>query len=659
MELQTDTNTTNETKTTLVIGFFREDDVRKGYAYYRGKYYDSIRNLVDPQQVIKYSEDAAIGYVIGKDYSDEQCYALHICDIRYDDEQMKIEYIVNGRLGFDTRFITRSLRNIIPQDKLCEGYLPVCSIVETSVLTRFVNEETALARIKPLQKKNDWKGIYDLFSPVSELPHKPNIWDNVALISQLSFATAKLSEVYVNLKHQFKDDNEKNKFLAMKKKYREETIMLRKRCIELDPLVAGYYSNLGYTHYQHVRELMMPGGRRDGNIKEEAAKAIEYIDMALNIDPQRIPDLYRKGQLLCKVVPNQKLFAKGCRNPDTDTIKAANDDLHKGIDSYEKIREIWEILPVLEDKRTKRYQKEYVKSLYNLASAYGDKAPDLWDVSDCLNLPDSSFSKELSVNEKLSVETIDTALLRMEECCAADNIALQTTLNLPEPIVTARANGNVEGVFKLYNTGKLYLQKYQLLSVGTSEQRIESKDCLVKAEKFLKSALSFNWSSAQSNQSKDFIAERLARVLIIKGEYSEAANVIRRHMKKFSMYYIRYTLAAALIKAGKRDEAMKELDIAMMNERSNAEMWKGYYMKFACALNEGKYSEALENLRNADMHAKSSGKRAVERLVKGRAMISKSMGDNEKYSEAMNQLRSIKGKSTLQAERKEQTLKAI
>lgn len=642
MELQTNTTEIEDLKTTLVIGFFREEDVRKGYAYYRGKYYESIKNLIDPEIVISSSDNDAIGYVMGKDFSDEQCYSLHICDIKYKEDVMVIEYIVNGRLGFDSHFIKRSLRNLIPGDKLCNGFVPVCSIVETAALSRLINEETALERVKPLKKRNDWKGIYDLFSPVEDLPEKPNLWENIGVVSQLSFATAKLSEVYVNLKRQFGNDADRNRFLSMKKKYRQETIMLRKRCIELEPFAPGHYSNLGYTHYQHVRELMTPGGRRDGNIKEEAAKAIEYIDKALELDPQRVTDLYRKGQLLCKVMPAQHLFAKGCRNPEKESVKQANEFLKKGIECYEKIREIWQILPVLEDKMTKRYQKEYVKSLYNLACAYGDLAPDLWDAGDVLD-DNGQLVREPSSYEREAVACIDYALAIMEECCAADNPSLATTLNLPEPIVTGRAIGFNEGVFKLYNTGKLYLQKYHLLPENTEDEKRVSEECLTKAGRYLEAALNFKWSQKMSAQSKDYIAERLGRVLILMGRYEDAVAVIRRHMKKFSMYYIRYTLAVALLKSGKREEAMKELAQAMQNERANSEMWKGYFIKYTSYLDEGRFAEALEALKKADEHAKGAGRKTVERLARARVFMYRSMGDDEKHAAALAHLRHIKG----------------
>jgi tetratricopeptide (TPR) repeat protein len=641
MELQTNANTTEDLRTTLVIGFFKEEDVRKGYAFYRGKYYDSIKNLIDTDAIIKSSENKAIGYVIGKDYSDENCYNLHICDIHCLDDHMKIDYIVNGRLAFDSQFITSSLRQIIPAEKMNGPYLPVCAPVQTEILQRFINEETALAKVKPLQKRNDWKGIYDLFSPVSELPQKPNLWNNISVISQLSFATAKLSEVYVNLKHQFSNDEDRKKFLAMKKKYREETIMLRKRCIELEPKKPGHYSNLGYTHYQHVRELLMPGGRRDGNLKEEATKAIEYLNKALELDPQRIPDLYRKGQLLCKVTPNQKLFAGGCRNPKEEQIKGANNDVTEGIGCYQRIKEVWEILPVLEDKMTKRYQKEYIKGLYNMACAYGDLAPELWDSSNYLNINDEMFTREASSYERAKVELIDKALTAMEECCASDNAALETTFRMPEPIVTAKFNGFAEGVFKLYNTGKLYLQKYLILSGGSADDKNEASACLEKAEKYLRASLNFNWSKDLTNQSKDFIAERLARVLIIKGEFNEAVNTIRKHIRKFSMYYIRYTLSVALIRCGRNKEAEEELALAMKFEKSNAELWKGHFIRFASSISEGKYDEAYMHLKKADEAAKNCGKRSLERLMLGRSYLHKCKGENEKSAEVLNQLRSI------------------
>jgi len=67
-------------------------------------------------------------------------------------------------------------------------------------------------------------------------------FDNDTLLNSLSFATAKLSETYTNLKFSFRSDEERKKYLAGQKRYREETIMLRKRCIELNPGKAAYYS---------------------------------------------------------------------------------------------------------------------------------------------------------------------------------------------------------------------------------------------------------------------------------------------------------------------------------------------------------------------------------------------------------------------------------
>ncbi len=79
----------------------------------------------------------------------------------------------------------------------------------------------------PLIKNSDWIGIYKMFEPINNIRTKPDLWNDEDLLSHISFATAKLSEVYINLKQNFPIDNDRNKFLAQQKKYREATEFLK------------------------------------------------------------------------------------------------------------------------------------------------------------------------------------------------------------------------------------------------------------------------------------------------------------------------------------------------------------------------------------------------------------------------------------------------
>lgn len=342
---------------TLIIGFFREEDINKGFAGWYGKYLNEINELSPVSEINKENTSRAIGYLIGKDNNDEKCIDINPLDFFHNEKSFKMNYIVNGDLEFNSAFIKRAVRDLIPAEKLKGRFLPVCISVEKEKLDKMIDDETAMFKIKELMKKNDWTGIYKIFTPLSGLKERDYLWNNDTLLNSLSFATAKLSETYTNLKFSFRSDDERKKYLAGQKRYREETIMLRKRCIELRPNKAAYYSNLGYSHYQFTRELTLPGGRRDGNIMEDAKKAVEYIEKALELDPQRVTDLYRKGQLLASVLPPLILFG-GKNSPGEEAVKESKQKIQEAIDCFKKVEQVWQILPLLEDKMIKRYHKE-------------------------------------------------------------------------------------------------------------------------------------------------------------------------------------------------------------------------------------------------------------------------------------------------------------
>jgi len=618
---------------TLIIGFFKEEDVNKGSAGFYGKYFNEINALSPVSEISKENISGAIGYLIGRNNNDEKCFDIHPVEFFHNEKCFKMNYIVNGNTGFNSAFIKRAVRDLIPADKLKGPFLPVCISVDKEKLNKLIDDETAMYKMKELMKSNDWTGIYNMFAPISGLRDRKYLWDNDALLNSLSFATAKLSETYTNLKFSFRSDEERKKYLAGQKRYREETLMLRKRCIELNPGKAAYYSNLGYSYYQFTRELTLPGGRRDGNIMEDAKKAVEYIEKALEIDPQRVTDLYRKGQLLSGVLPSLILFG-GKNSPGEEAVKESKKKITEGIECFKKVAQAWEILPLLEDKMIKRYHKEYVKSMYDAARAYSDLAGDSWNITQYI-LPmkyDSSNANENPEQgkfEKERMQYLDEAISYMENCSAADNTDLRTKFPAPPAITLARYNGVCEGSHKLYSFGKYYFQKYLILT-GCDEWQIpEANLYRDKAEEFFIAALKFPLKPENQRQSKAYIAEKLARVYISKGEYEKAIQTLSRFMKERTDYYIRYTYATACLHSGKYDEAGAQSASAMKFEKSNLEMWIGYFLLYVKAMKENKTEEAEINLRKANEACKNSGKKSSESLIIGQAYINYKKGDRE------------------------------
>lgn len=619
----------------LVIGFFDEKDLRSGRVEWRGKYMEEIDRINSPDEITDSCSVKAIGYLLRKDDNEEKCFDLHLLSRHRNEKSISLDYTITDSTDFNSAFIKRALWNIIPREKISGNFLPLCVCVEKEKIEKLIDDDTALYRIKKMQQNNDWLGIYNIFTPLSSIKEKEHLWNNDKLLSSLSFATAKLSETYINIRYSFKTDDERNNYLKQQKKYRKETLMLRKRCIELKPENPAYYSNLAYSHYQHARELAFPGGRRDGNVIHEAENCIENIDKALDLDPQRIPDLYRKGLLLTGILPKMILFA-GKHTPGENEIKESKKKIEEGIECFSKIEEVWQILPLLEDKMTKRYQKEYIKSLYNTAKAYEELAGDVWNITHYLIPMKYEESNSLSENERIKSDYLDKSISYMEKCAATDNEEYRDRFPLPEQITLARYNGVCEGPHKLYSFGKYYFQKYLIMTDCDENRKPEAELYRDKAEDFFKAALRFPSSPENARQSKAYIAEKLSRVYISKGEYEKATECLKRFMTDRTDYYIRYTYATACLLCGRTDEAGRQTLSSIRHEKSNLELWLGYFLLYIKFMKEKNYEEAEKNIRLAEEICRKSGRKSQDSLIIGQAYINYKRGNME---EAIKYLR--------------------
>jgi Flp pilus assembly protein TadD len=478
--------------------------------------------------------------------------------------------------------------------------------------------------LKQLQNDCNWIGIYDKMKPINALTSNQGVWNNDEVLNMISYATAKLSETSINLKWTFKTDEERRKFQSQQKKYRDETEFLRKRCIELKPNNPSYYSNLAYSHYQYVRELTAPGGRRDGKAKDEADKALYYLNKALELSPSRITDLYRKGQLLTEMLPRLLIFNKAILG-DKEKTKEANLEASKlideGIQSFEKAISIYENFPNKHGNK-KRYYKEYVKALYDLARAYGDMIDKDWDEA----LFVLKLNENIADDDKVTyipkhLECVNAAIKNLKKCILNDNIPAMT-YKKERLVEVAQHTGQLEGVFKLYSLGKMMFLKYWILSGYGQRTNDEADKYRETATEYLRTALEFSWSKEKEKQDKSFIAERLARVYITKKDYKAAITLLEKftNTKKRPDYYVLYTLSIAYINNGDHSKARKILDEALQN-RGNKEMWLGHFLMACSNLISGDYETATEELDKATSIAEENGKKNIDSLLIARSFV--------------------------------------
>ncbi|RKU26789.1 hypothetical protein C6499_12725 [Candidatus Poribacteria bacterium] len=494
--------------------------------------------------------------------------------------------------------------------------------------------QNLLEQLKALKSKHDWIGIYKKFQPITQLPQNDSIWNNSQILSDIGFACAKLAETGPKELSSFRDQNRKNDFLKQQAEYRKHAVLTRKRCIEIDPRSAGYRSDLAYTYYQNINELIQPRGRRDGNLRKEIEDFLKTIDKTLDLQPNRVQDLYRKGRILADVLPNQILWSRSYEDYGdfTEKSKKADELREQGICALLAAKELWENL--WDESLRKRHRKDYIKSLYLLSQTYYNKIKQDWDESVfTLNLRhDVPSNQQVAVN-RTDEQNIDQAILMIKGCCETDcppglrqNVK-QTQQNLEK---LASCNGVEEGTYKLYWIGKFFFAKYWILSGNGLKETPDAIEAREIAERYLQAALKCQWSPEQVNQHKLFIAERLARIFISKGNHNEAISIIEENTQKLSLEYadsyVLHTCALALLKSGRISASQKILDIAAKS-KGNIHIWSTHFLMGCTYLEENQLESAKIQLDLAHQEASRVGKKNIDSLLIGKASVAYKSAD--------------------------------
>ena len=131
------------------------------------------------------------------------------------------------------------------------------------------------------------------------------------------------------------------------------------------------------------------------------------------------------------------------------------------------------------------------------------------------------------------------------------------------------------------------------------------------------------WSPQRSNQDKRFIAERLARVFISKGEYDQAISIIGSISQKKLEYadcYILHTWALATLKSNQISETQAILDIAKKS-RQNKEIWLTHFLKGCAYLEADEMGLAQGQFELSHQAAEQTGKKTVDSLLIAKASV--------------------------------------
>ncbi|MCX7878409.1 MAG: hypothetical protein N2510_07200 [Ignavibacteria bacterium] len=589
---------------------------------FTGKYLNDILsfNSFSPDEI--HSIRKAVLYWSGKEKQDSNSLILLNCYAEINNYGLVITFTDYSESTWKSVYVRYALKKIFAGSV----NIPLCLIADEDELISIINQISDQTELDILWKKNDWLGIYNKFAPYEGIEKKAELWNDTKTLSGIAFAAGKLSECPGGLNRLFSNDNEKKEFLTKIKNYRKLSLKLYRRIIELQPENHSSYSALAYMHYRFAMELSAPGGRRDGNFFEECNLAIENFDKALQLNPDRIKDLYRKGNLMTELMPDKILYSPANKQISfEDRLKESNTTVKLGIESLKKALESYQ--RITDPKSKKSFFKHYIKSLYNLCNAYTSLS--YFETSDI------RYLTEEILNYKYSYNTLPDLNLELAENYAAECIKEDSKIKTDDLLKMAEQHGIYDAVYKLYLYGKNQFYRY----ITTSDNIF-----LETAKKFLLKALETKWNENNRNQSKIFIAEKLARIYICEKKPELAIEVLHPYAKRKNIdYYAAYTLAEAYLLKRDYKRAYDTLNYSLRNRKSNKEMWKGHLLNAITLILDNKPNEAQVEIENSLREAKETGKKSIDYLLAVNAYIKYKLNDKENALKLMEKANEISG----------------
>lgn len=523
---------------------------QSGYFFWREKYYSQIKNYLPKNITTTLGISTAIVYFIKNEHKFKNSLLLNITGVQLTSNFLKLNYSIAEEMKYKSYQIRTALRNYLNKKTILE--LPFCSVVDESEFFNYINDSSLDDKLSLLEQNNDWTSIIKILEKFLPL-EKNQIWNNSNLLNRFSFATAKLAECTNNIKLKFPDKTKRKEYLDERKKYRELTIKLRKRCIELDNSNPSFYSNLAYTYYLSSTELKTPGGRRDGNLKDEANYALYYLDKALELDENRITDLYRKANLLSDILSNNILF-----NPNSDMeigekYKQASDFRQMSIQTLEILLVKYENLT--DENQQKRLFKYYIKALYKLALLNFQFGKSNINTINLL-FNNNPLFKSSDENSEIKLKYLNNAINYLEKC-----IKLESTKKEQNLLEAATSNNFINGVYKTYLMGKIYLYKF-LLTKDLKDEKT--------AKEFMLKAHETEFPKELKKQNKIFILEKLAILYLLEEQPKTAIHLLENAYKRSKIFpeYAALTLAISYLLNNQKEEAKEILEQYINDDKS-------------------------------------------------------------------------------------------
>ncbi|KPU26804.1 hypothetical protein TR13x_08445 [Caloranaerobacter sp. TR13] len=586
----------------LFIKFFSEDDLERGRVNY------SLKPIIETYSNILWVSKDDISQCLAsfapRDYGQHYIKELKVKDIDIVEGRIIIKFDIIDELDITSKEANARAWHIAVREGFIkrEHLLPLISIITDDQLDEIIygrynlytgKSRSNIEKLDELKQKNDWLGIYKLFEPIDQIKNKFNdIWNDSEILNNIAFACAKLAQIG----DVPKDKKEKEKYLKEKAKYRKEAELIRKRCIELNPDNPTYLSNLGYLYYHNVQELTRARGRKDGNVIDEINRAIEYIGKALIIDDTRIKDHYRKGYLLTEKLPDQ-LYYGPANNRQLADIKR-----DEGIKELEKVIIIWENLDDFDTRQSReksRCRKEYIKSIYHLGEAYYDK----FRMSRYWRNVFYSFVTNNKGYLELLFSNYDVGNLKKSQKFFVKcwDVELESDIDIKNisEINKASKEWVYNAVDKLYRLGIINLDFYWVIKNNPKYNETTKLKFLTVAEQYLKSSLLVKWNDNNERKPKDYVAEKLARVYISRGDYNKAVDIIKKYCNRKIKSYIVNTLSLALYLMNNYDEVIKYLQ-GPVRDKHNKNKEQSIILLGYAYMKLNKYDKAIKTFKLLD-----------------------------------------------------------
>lgn len=523
---------------------------QNGYFFWGEKYYSQIKNYLPKNITSTLGISTAVVYFCKNEQKFKNSLLINITGVQLTSNFLKLNYSIAEEMKYKSYQIRTALRNYFNKKTVLE--LPFCAVVDESDFFNFINDSSLEDKLSLLEQNNDWNSIIKILDKFQPL-EKNQIWNNSNLLNRFSFATAKLSECSNNINIKFPNKVKRKEYLEEIKKFRELTIKLRKRCIELDNNNPSFYSNLAYTYYQSATELSTPKGRRDGNLKNEANRALYYLDNALGLDHNRITDLYRKANLLSDILTYNILF-----NPDTDIeiqdkYNQAYNFRQMSIKTFETLIEKYE--DINDEKQKKRFFKYYIKALYKLSLLNFQLGKTNINTLNILYNHNPLFNCS-DENSEIKLTYINNAINYLEKCIKLDS--RKTEQNLLE---AATSNNFLIGVYKTYLMGKIHLYKF-LLTKDLKDEKT--------AKEFMLKAHETEFPLELKKQNKIFILEKLAILYLIEEQPKTAIHLLENAYKRSKTFpeYAALTLAISYLLNNQKNESLEIIEQYIQDKKS-------------------------------------------------------------------------------------------